>query len=385
MWNVLKRWRWAALILGLLVVVLGYSLWPRAREIDVGVVDRGPMAVGVTDDGVTREEELYVVSAPVTGFASRIELEAGDHVRKGQVITRMHGRPTTPLDQRTQEDLRGQLASAWAAERSAAAALAQSRRDLARVEELAGRGFVSRANHEAARTRVATDRAALERSRAEVRRISGALDDPGRAAPGRPVPVTAPVSGSVLLVPADSENIIAEGTPLMMIGDPAKIEVVIDLLSREAVRVSPGDRVEITQWGGPHPLIGHVTRVEPYGRLKISALGIEEQRVNVIIGFDPKAAGEAARLGHGYQVDATIILWSDPHALRLPIGALFRGREGGWHVFVVEGGRARERSVRIGHLNDEHAEVLHGVAQGAKVILNPGDGIEDGARVRPRQ
>ena len=194
----------------------------------------------------------------------------------------------------------------------------------------------------------------------------------------------APASGSVMSVINESEGVIPEGTPLMTIGDPHRIEVVVDLLSREAVRVKPGDRVEITEWGGPDPLIGRVERIEPFGKLKISALGIEEQRVNVIIGFGENAAQHAARLGHGYQIDATIILWSKKDALRVPIGALYRGGDGGWRVFVDDGGRAEERAVKVGHINDEYGEVLGGLAEDDTVVVNPGNALEDGNRISPR-
>ena len=198
------------------------------------------------------------------------------------------------------------------------------------------------------------------------------------------MPVRAPASGAVLSRTIESEGVILEGSEIMTVGDPDSIEVVVDLLSREAVRVEPGARVEITQWGGPDPLIGQVERIEPFGRLKISALGIEEQRVNVIIGFEGEAGRQAARLGHGYQVDATIILWIAEDALRVPIGSLFRGGEGGWRVFVVDGGRARIREVSIGNINDEFAEVRAGLEAGDTVIVNPPNTLRERARVRPR-
>lgn len=384
MWERLKRWRWAVLLCALLIGGLAYSLWPQPVAVDIGTVSKGPMSVGVTDDGVTREEELYVVSAPVTGYASRIWLKAGEKVAKGQLITQMTSRPSAPLDRRSQDELGNMLVASRAGELSAAASLQQAERDLARAETLGRNGFVARAQLEAMRTRVTTERTDLQQRRAESARIRALLSAPGLTATGKAVPVRAPVSGSVLVVPSQSEGIIPEGTALITIGDPAKIEMVIDLLSREAVRVSPGDRAEITQWGGPRPLVGTVKRVEPYGRLKISALGVEEQRVNVIIGFDPVTARDAARLGHGYQIDATIILWSKPDALRIPIGALFRGEDRSWHVFVVEAGRARERTVTIGHLNDDEAELLSGLGDGDKVVLNPGRSLTDGKRVRAR-
>lgn len=380
----LWRWRWALGIGGLLVLALGYAFWPVPRMVDIATVSAGPMAVGITDDGVTREKELFVVSAPVTGFASRITLQAGDRIDKGQLITRITGKPAPPLDRRALEELRSTLSAAQAAESAAAASLAQARRDLARAELLEPKGFISRAQLESVSTRVSTGEAALAQNRAEAQRIRASLGAPGRAASGASVAVVAPISGSVLLVPEKSEGVIVEGTPLVTIGDPGRIEVVVDLLSREAVKVKPGNRVEITQWGGPKPLIGRVKYIEPYGRLKVSALGIEEQRVNVVIGFDAAIARAAVRLGHGYQINATIIVWSKPDALRVPIGALFRGRDGGWRVFVVENGRALERAAKIDHINDESAEVVQGLAEGARVILNPAGDLGNGERVRPR-
>jgi HlyD family secretion protein len=384
MWDRIKRWRWAILIAALLVAGLIYAFWPAAALVDTGRVTRGPMSVGVTDDGVTRARDYYIVSAPVTGYLSRIELEAGDAVTRGELITTMTGRPSSPNDPRSVQELRGALASAQAAASGAQASLAQTRRDLARAEELAGRGFLARADLENARTRVVTGEATLAQSRAEATRIRALLDQPQGPGRGEPVPVRSPASGAVLAVLTESEGVIPEGTQLMTIGDPNAIEVVVDLHSREAVRVRPGNRVEITQWGGPDPLVGVVQRVEPFGRLKVSALGIEEQRVNVIVGFTGQAARQAARLGHGYQVDATIVLWSENNALRVPVGALFRGADGGWRVFVNDGGRARLRAVRLGHLNDEFAEVLDGLAEGDEVVVNPSNSLEENARIRPR-
>ena len=384
MTGLLKRLRWALGIAALLVAGLVFAFWPTASLVDTGTVTRGPLAVGITDDGVTRAKEFYVISAPVTGYLSRIELEAGDQVGRGALVTQMTGRPSTPLDPRSQQDLRAALAAARASEAGAGAELGQSRRDLVRAEALAGRGFLPRSQLEGVRTRVAMGQSALAQARAEIARIVAQLSPPTGAAASGPVAVRAPASGSVLSVINESAGVIAEGTPLMSIGDPRSIEVVVDLLSREAVRVKPGDRVAISQWGGEVPLAGRVERIEPFGRLKVSALGIEEQRVNVIIGFDAATAEQAARLGHGYQVDATIILWERPDAIRVPIGALFRAGDGGWRVFVVEGGRTRERAVKIGHLNDEYGEVLGGLDEGLQVILNPGNALEDGARVEAR-
>ena len=382
--GLLKRWRWALLIAALLVAGLAFAFWPAALLVDAAKVTRGPMAVGITDDGVTRSTELYVVSAPVTGYLSRIELEVGDQVARGALITQMSGRPSTPLDPRSQQELRAALAAARAGENGIGAALAQSQRDLARAEELAARGFLPRAQLEAARTLVSTRRATHAQSRAEIARLEAQLASPTGAAASARVAVRAPASGAVLSVITESAGVISEGTPLMAIGDPHRIEVVVDLLSREAVRVKPGDRVEITQWGGDAPLIGQVERIEPFGRLKVSALGIEEQRVNVIISFVAVSAPQAARLGHGFQVDATILLWARPDAVRVPIGALFRGTDGGWRTFAVDADRVRERAVKVGHVNDEFGEVLDGLGEGQVVIVNPGNSLADGKRIKVR-
>lgn len=380
----IKRWRWAILITALLIAGLVYSLWPEAVAVDTGTVSRGEMSVGITDDGVTRADEYYVVSAPVTGYLSRIELEPGDAVSRGALITRMTGRPSSPLDQRTRDEMRGALAAAQAAEAGASAAYQQSQRDLERAEAIFERGFLPKSQFEAAQTLVAANRSTQQQARADVARLRAILANPSGEGSGGAVSVRAPASGEVFSVINESEGVITEGTPLATLGNPGSIEIVVDLLSREAVRVKPGDKVEITQWGGPDPLIGTVERIEPFGQLRISALGIEEQRVNVIIAFAPGSAAQGARLGHGYQVDATIELWRDDDTLRLPIGSLFRGPEGEWQVFAVENGRARVTAVELGQINDEHAQLLGGLDEGAAVILNPGSMIEDGIRVTPR-
>lgn len=384
MFEEIKRWRWAILVVALLVAALTFAFWPEETPVDVAEVSRGPMAVGVTDDGVTRAKELYVVSAPVTGYLSRIELEAGDFVSRGALITRMSARPSAPIDARTQQELRAALAGARAGESGISASLAQAQRDLMRAEQLASRGFLPRAQLELARTRVAAEKSALRQSRAEVARILALLARPGGAVDTSPIPVRAPAGGQVLAVISESAGVVPEGTPLMSIGDPGQIEAVVDLVSREAVRVKPGDRVEFTQWGGDSTLIGHVHRIEPFGELKVSALGIEEQRVNVIVRFDAASAPRAERLGHGYQFDATIILWSAPDVLRVPIGALFRGDDGGWNVFVAAHGRAQERGIRIGHVNDEFGEVLHGLAVGDQVVLNPSNALSNRSNIKIR-
>jgi HlyD family secretion protein len=384
MWQRIKSWRWAIVVAALLLGGLAYAFWPTPVAVDMAKVTRGPRTVGITDDGVTRAKDVFVVSAPVTGYLSRIELEAGDPVRRGTVIATMRGLPSSPLDPRSREELRAALAAAEAAANGAQASLAQARSDLGRAEALAVKGFVTKAQLETARTRVATGQAALAQSRAEAARIRAQLGATSGAASGQGVVIRAPAGGDVLSLINESEGVIAEGTPIMTIGNPHSIEAVVDLLSRDAVRVKPGQRVQFSQWGGTEPLLGKVSRIEPYGRLKVSALGIEEQRVNVIVHFDPASIRQAERLGHGFQFDATIVLWSADKALRVPIGSLFHGADGGWRVFVVSERRARERLVTISHLTDEFAEVRAGLKEGETVVLNPSNELQDRARVRSR-
>ncbi len=387
MWDRIKNWRWAIIITALLVAGLAYSFWPEAEAVDLGTVSEGPMEVGLTDDGVTRVHDLYTVTAPVTGYVTRIELDPGDEVVAGQtVIARMSGIPSTPLDRRTRLEIGNAIAASRAGEASAAATLRLAKADLERAEALAERGFLPRSDLDARRAAAATTSSELARIRAETKRLQSQLSEP--AASGLPsggtVAVRSPESGVLLRRLVESEGVVAQGTALVEIGDPARIEVVADLLSREAAQIKPGDAVKITRWGGEDALPGRVRRIEPFGRLKISALGIEEQRVNVIIDFAPDAARQIAPLGHGYQIDATVILWREDAVVRVPVGALFRGSEGGWQVFVEADGRARRRDVAIGHLNDDFAEVRDGLKVGERVVLNPSGNIEDGTRVSPR-
>jgi len=379
----LARWRWPLLLTALVAAGLVFAFWPRAAAVDTGEVSRGAMVASVTDTAVTRALEHYIVSAPVTGYLSRIQLEAGDEVAAGQELARISGRPSTPLDPRTLAEGRAALASAQAAANQARAGLDLARSDLARAEALAPRQFVSRAQVEALRARVASGEAALAQARAEAARLAAIIRQPDGST-GASVTLRAPAAGRVLSVVNESAGMVAEGTPIITIGDPAALEVVVDLLSREAVQVHPGDRALITRWGGPDPLEGRVWRVEPFGQREISALGVEEQRVNVIIRFADPAKLAAAGLGHGFQVDATIERWRNDMALRVPVGALFRGAEGKWQVFVIEQGRTRLQTVTIGQINEDWGEVRGGLSEGQRVVINPANILRDGQRVIPR-
>ena len=258
----------------------------------------------------------------------------------------------------------------------------------ARVEALFNRGFATRAALDSANALISSARAAYsEATRAtEAARFDRDAARANLVTPNSPrgsrgtLDVRAPTSGTVMRLPQESEATVAAGTPLVEIGDPRKLEIVTDLLSADAVRLPPGARVLIDNWGGAAPLNGRVRRIEPFGFTKISALGVEEQRVNVIIVItDPPK--KWAKLGHGYRVIIRAVEWESTNAQQLPISSLFRDR-GKWAVFAVQNDRARLVPVTIGRMNDEQAELLSGLRKGAVVILHPSEKISDYARVK---
>lgn len=388
-----------ALFLLALALAITFALRKPAVPVDVGEVSSGPMAVTVDDLGETRVRDLYIVSAPVTGQLLRVPLKPGTPVvPHATVLARIQPMEPAPLDARAyaqaQADVR-QLDDRLSADKSRIAELrAQlsfSERDFARVESLAGRGFVPQASLDRARSARDRDRAALNMavrsSDATAHNLEAAraalLVSGTRAKGAGAVSVTSPVSGFVLLVPQESERTVVAGTPLVEIGNPKEIEIVTDLLSSDAVRVKAGAPVLIEDWGGERPLKGRVRLVEPYGFTKVSALGVEEQRVNVVIDFaEPFEAIE--RLGHGYRAAVRIVTWSAPKVVKVPISSLFRSG-GKWSLFIIDrGNRARLRQPAIGHMNDQEAEVLSGLGVGEKVLMHPSDKIGDGVKVAER-
>jgi HlyD family secretion protein len=344
---------------------------------------------------------MFVVSASLTGHMRRIELEAGDRVIAGEtIVARIEPSDPSFLDRRSEAELRAGIRASEAARVHAAAELrrAQAERDFAvtelkRYEGLAASRTISQNDLESARRRARTAEAAVDEAVAGLRVRESELDQAQARllAPGKGVDphadcdciiVKSPVSGNVLQVLAESEGIVASGTPLVEIGDPGKLEVVTDLLSTEAVKVRTGQRALIEGWGGDDALEGVVRRVEPYGFTKVSALGVEEQRVKVIIDIT-EPAERWRHLGHGYRVEPRIVLWESNDVLKVPLSSLFR-QGGAWAVFVIRDGRARLQAVTIGNMNGIDAEVLAGVAAGDAVVVHPSDRVSDGARIEPR-
>jgi len=396
MWRLLTNRR-VLQVAAIVVVLLTVALWPQAVAVDVGTVSRGPLVVTIDEEGETRVHHRFVVSAPLAGRVERIELEPGDIVERNKtVVARL--RPEAPqlLDTRTRAEAEAAVRSARAAlggtraeEQRARAALDLASAELKRSLELFEAGLTTRQDLESRQTAVATAEESVRAAEFAVATASSELDrararlSPERLdATGRPLDVLAPVDGVVLRRYRESESVVPSGEPLVEIGDPGHVEIVADLLSSDAVKVKPGMRVSVEQWGGDQALGAAVSRVEPAGFTKVSALGVEEQRVNVIMDFDDGEAAWAA-MGDAYRVEVRIAVWRAEDVVRVPTGALFRAGEQ-WAVFAVEGGRARRVPVELGQRTRAEAEVLSGITAGQTVVLHPPDTLADGARVEIR-
>lgn len=389
--------------IGLVIAAfLIYSFIPAPVPVDLGTVTRGRLAVTIDEEARTRVHEVYVVSAPVSGRLLRIDAEPGDAVAAGEtVVARLLPSDPSFLDVRSQTQARAEVQSAEAAlslaqaevERAEAEAeYAQAEHQ--RVQKLAKRHVVSNAVRERAERDRRAAQAALETARATVRVRQAQLDQ-ARARLINPaeaerdgesigvLAIRAPVSGRILRVLQESESVVTAGTPMLEIGDPrGDLEIVAELLSTDAVRVSPGDRVIIDKWGGDELLSGKVDRIEPFGRTKISALGVEEQRVNVIISLE-EGPETRSLLGHGFRVEVRIVVWEKDDVLNVPSSALFR-HEGEWAVFAVRNGRANLTKVAVGRNNGREAQVLDGLKEGDRVVLYPPNDVANGVSVEQR-
>ncbi|MEQ1871415.1 MAG: HlyD family efflux transporter periplasmic adaptor subunit [Vicinamibacterales bacterium] len=383
---------------GLAAALLAVALWPKTVAVDVAVVSSGPLVVTIDEEGRTRVRDRFVVATPVAGRVLRVELDAGDPVKRGQVVARVRAEAPPLLDARARAEAQAAIDGAEAAlgraradEARARAALAQAQREGLRTRTLVAEQLGTSQALEAREAEVRASEEAVNAAAFAVRAAASELDRARvRIAPassdvsGRVVDVTAPVDGVVLKRLRESESVVPAGDPLLEIGDPGRLEIVADLLSTDAVRVRAGARVMLEQWGGDHALAATVRRVEPAGFTKISALGVEEQRVNVIMDVASPADTFAA-LGDGYRVEVRIVVWEEPRTLKVPTSALFRVGDQ-WAVYVPVQGRAHRTLLELGHQTGQEAEVLSGLAEGASVIVHPGDTVVEGVRVteRPR-
>jgi HlyD family secretion protein len=376
--------------------------WPQPIPVDLATITKGPMEVTIDDEAKTRIRHIYTVSAPLAGKVLRTSRLVGDEVTADQTVVAVM-QPTTPSfhDARTHEELQGALAAAESAitfaeaeRRRIEAALVYSRSELQRAQALASKEAISRMAVDKAAFDVETNEAGLASAKAQldVRRnerasVAARLRNPssnsaGQSDSGCCVQVRAPVTGRVLKLIQESEAVVQAGAPLIDIGNPLDLEVVADLLSTAAVQIKSGAPVHIDGWGGS-PVHGRVVRVDPAGFLKVSALGIEEQRVRTTIDFvDPPDAWSS--LGHDYRVNVHVVVWNGTNVLTVPVGALFRVSDN-WAVFAVSNGRARITPVQIGHRNNQVAEVVSGLTVGDRVVLHPSDRVSDGASVSERE
>ena len=377
------------------VTVLVWAFWPSPVPVDFAAVEAGSLQVTIDDEGETRVRDRFVVSAPLPGRMRRIELEPGDPVTRNTTVALFEPADPALLDVRARAEVQARVRAAEAAVGAARADrervradLAFARTDLKRQRDLAEAAVTSRERVDAAERQVSTleegARSADFNVRAaeqqlEVARAALVQTRGGRA---NAIRLVSPIDGVVLRRLQESEAVVPTGQPLLEIGDVSRLEIVSDLLSTAAVRVRAGHKVLIEQWGGDSPLRGRVRRVEPSGFMKISALGVEEQRVNVVIDVESPRQ-EWPSLGDGYRVEVRIVVWERDRVLKVPTSSLFR-HEGKWAVFRVENDRAVRRVVDIGERSGLEAEVRSGVQAGDRIVVYPSDQVADGVNVVPR-
>jgi HlyD family secretion protein len=389
---------WGSLA-ALLAIVLAYVLRPQPVPVDLSSVKTGLLRVTIDEEGEARVREVYTLHAPLRGQLQRITAEAGDPVKAGETLLGQI-EPAAPafLDVRSEAEQRAAVEAAGAAYNLAAAELNKAKADLAfaeaergRARQLMERNMISKRAfddaervYNVAEANLATAEAALNVRRHELSQARSRLlsrqEITNRSGPCECVALTAPVDGVVLRVMRRSEGVVEAGTPLIEIGNPNDMEIIVNLLSEDAVKLKPGQKAIVTNWGG-EDLDAIVRRIEPFARTKVSALGIEEQRVDVVFDLaDPP--GRWATLGHGYRADVRIILF-EGNVLKLPLGALFRQTDK-WAVFTAEGGQARLRMVVVGQRNNLEVEVREGLDPGEQVILYPSDRIAEGVAITER-
>jgi len=395
--NVQWRRRIVLTLIGVLVLwglFLGFR--PQAVEVDIGKASRAPLRVVIEQEGRTRVVDRYVINAPVNGYARRIKLDVGDAVQRGATLVQLEPLRAEVLDVRRRAEAEARVAAAEdsvsAAEQRTNAAVSNAtlaQKELQRVHALRVAGHVSaaaddRATSEAERSAAELKSAqfAVATARHELEAVRTMLNYSASGKADHPVAVRAPVAGQVLKIPHQSEGTVMAGQPLIEIGDPRALEVEVDVLSADAVRIHPGTRVLFERWGGEGTLEGKVSKIEPGGFTKVSALGVEEQRVWVIIALtSPREQWQ--RLGDSYRVEASFILWEANDVLQIPASALFRNGNG-WAAFAVEQGKAVKRSVEIGQRNGLSAQVVSGIKEGEQVIVHPDDRVQQEVRVKAR-
>jgi HlyD family secretion protein len=372
-------WFWFAAIASVASFVF-WLLWPRPMLVEAALVDRGAVQRELGEEGRVRIRDVFTVAAPLTGLVNRIELRAGDQVRKGDVVATIDPVAPALLDARAEQEAAAAVAAARSALSAAEADARLAAAEQERTATLFERGFASKAALERSQTQLSAANALVTQRKADLKRAEALVVRPSTRA--RPVVVRSPSSGRVLQLFQESESVVLAGSPLLEIGDPASIEITADYLSQDAALIEEGACAFVESPGGAR-FPARVTTVEPYAKTKVSALGVEEQRVTIVLTpEDVNAIG--ARLGHGYRVDVHIVMFRQEDALRAPTDALVRTPEGRWAVFRIVGDRARLVLVDAGEGDDRFRLVGEGLTPGDKVVLFPPDTLRDGDRVTPR-
>lgn len=396
-WFVRPRRPLYFLVLAALVAIALWGFWPRALPVETARVGRTSLTVGFTEEGRTRLRDRYLVSAPLDGVIERVTLEPGDRVAAGAAVATMRPASAALFDpaSRTEAEARWRAARDELTAANAAVAAARAERDRSaaaheRAQALARDRLIAESDLDAARAQAARAAADLRAAQAAaqaagIRRDAAraVLDLQGRASGnGRRLSLPAPVGGHVIRRFVESEGPVRTGQAVLEIGDPHALEVVVEALTSDAVRIASGTEVRLVRWGGPQ-LRGRVQRIEPGGFTKISALGVEEQRVLVVVALEDPPQRRPT-LADGFRVEAEFVVWRGDRVLTVPTAALFRDGLH-WAVYAVEGGRARLRRIRLGQVGDDAAEVRDGLREGAEVVLYPGDRVHDGVRVAGRE
>jgi len=395
----LRRWIIVIIITVGVISAIVYGFMPKPVSVDLVKVSREPLKVTVEEEGRTRVKDRFVVSAPVAGFMRRIQFDVGDRVQKGQSLVELEPLKSNLLDPRSHAAAQAAVSSAEASlkveeerAKAAAADADYARKNLERIKKLHEGGYVAKDALEQAETgakragaNLLSAEAAVKVARFELDRVHTALRHSAAEntrIQGKIVTIQSPVNGSVLKIYRESEGVVQSGEPVIDIGDPERLEVKVEVLSADAVKIKPGMSVLFERWGGNSTLSGRVRVVEPAGFTKISSLGVEEQRVLVIVDLTSSDKSEKS-LGDGYRLEASFIIWEGKDILQVPASALFRNQEG-WAIFVVKNNRALKREVRVGQRTGLVAEVLSGLTEGEEVISHPDNSIEDRTRVRSR-
>jgi len=383
-----------AAVVILILIIYGFKAAP--VWVDVATVKRGPLSVTIEEEGKTRVIDRYIVSSPVAAYARRIDLKVGDQIKQGQSLMQLEPLPSAVLDSRSRAAAKARIEaakSAFDASREQAAA-AQAEHELAQLEynrivNLCKVQCASKDEEDQALTKLRSSQAyeqsaqfAADVAHHQLEAAQTALAYAGTTNGEHQLTIASPINGSVLKIVRESEGVVGAGEALIEVGNPTQLEVEIDVLSSDAIRILPGTKVLFERWGGVEALQGQVRTIEPVGFTKVSALGVEEQRVLVIAELT-SAPEQWQRLGDGYRVEASFILWQEDDVLTLPASSLFRFKEG-WAVFVIEGDSAKRTKVELGQRNGLTAQVLSGLTQGQQVVTHPSEAVDDGIEVQVR-